>query len=99
MLVSPTHTTKKDYDDLRQQLLEGMEEGTHASVINMDIVSIAKKDEEDDNDEEKKNDKGLIFVALGMASGVFYHILLWLYMTKIARDPLYHKENQYQRQS
>jgi len=92
MLVSPTPTTKKDHDDLRQQLLEGMEEGTHASVINMDIVSIAKKDEEDDNDEEKKNDKGLIF-ALGMASGVFYHILLWLYMIEIARDLLYHKES------
>eukprot|EP00553_Chaetoceros_curvisetus_P003753 CAMPEP_0204613150 /NCGR_PEP_ID=MMETSP0717-20131115/1151_1 /ASSEMBLY_ACC=CAM_ASM_000666 /TAXON_ID=230516 /ORGANISM="Chaetoceros curvisetus" /LENGTH=54 /DNA_ID=CAMNT_0051625471 /DNA_START=28 /DNA_END=189 /DNA_ORIENTATION=- len=54
MLVSPTptSTTKEDYDDLCQKLLEGMEEGTHASVINMDIVSIAKKDKkEDDNDE------------------------------------------------
>ncbi len=84
MLVSPTPTTN-DYDNLHQRLLEGMEEGTHAPVINTDIVSIAKKDGEDDNDEvEKKNDKGLFFVALGMASMIFYPILVRLCMMKIS---------------
>ncbi len=98
MLVSPTPTTKDD-DNLRQQLLEGMEEGTLPPVINTtNIGSISKRGEEDDNDEDEDEDnhnKVCLFslVLAGMASGIFYHILLlWLYMMKISRDPLYHAE-------